>query len=225
MRRYERAWCCLWLPLAALGVALGVLETSAIDVLLILGLLLTFGGLVRSLLPPGVSSPRPLTLAIGMLTVIAFALVSFPLGLLVLLTGCLSSPAVVRRCLHAGRHRAARQAVAPPRHTEPKGTEDADCSLTLSESMGPLHGLDDRQLCRLWRESFWVLRDAAPPGTVLRVVSLRGACLEELERREPAAVQAWLESGARASGGPEKYLGQHLPVTKPGRRPDADQAS
>jgi hypothetical protein len=85
--------------------------------------------------------------------------------------------------------------------------------------MGPLRGLDERQLCRLWRESFWDLRGAAGPGTLLRVVSLREACLEELERREPAAVHAWLQSGARASSAPEKYLGQRLPAEKPGEAP------
>ena len=220
MRRYERVWCCLWLPVSALGVALGVLETSAIDVLLILGLLLTFGWLVRSLLPSEVSSPRPLTVAIGVLTVIAFALLSIPLGLLVLLTACLSSPPVLRRCLSRRPSRGCPTCGGDTEATpSPRPPRIADSVLTLSESMGPLQGLDDRQLCRLWRESFWVLRGAAPPGTVLCVVSLRGACLEELERREPAAVHAWLESGARASSGPEKYLGQHLPARRSGEAP------
>ena len=77
--------------------------------------------------------------------------------------------------------------------------------------MGPLQGLDDRQLCRLWRESFWVLRKPAPPGTVLCLVALREACLDELERRHAAALHAWLDSGARASSGPEKYL-DHPPT-------------
>jgi hypothetical protein len=72
--------------------------------------------------------------------------------------------------------------------------------------MGPLKGLDDRQLCRLWRESFWDLRQPAPPATLLRLVALREACLEELENRDAPALRAWLDSGARASGGPEKYL-------------------
>ncbi len=76
----------------------------------------------------------------------------------------------------------------------------------MPESLGPLRGLDDRQLCRLWRESFWVLRGSGPAGTKLCVVSLREACLDELERRHAAALHAWLDSGARASSGPEKYL-------------------
>ena len=92
--------------------------------------------------------------------------------------------------------------------SEPEAADPVDegCALTLPESLGPLRGLDDRQLCRLWRESFWVLRASGPAGTKLCVVSLREACLDELERRHAAALHAWLDSGARASSGPEKYL-------------------
>jgi hypothetical protein len=71
----------------------------------------------------------------------------------------------------------------------------------------PWDDYDDQALCRMWRLSFWRLGPATSPDHALRVVALRAACLEELERRNAAAVQAWLDSGARASGGPEKFLG------------------
>ncbi len=37
-------------------------------------------------------------------------------------------------------------------------------------------------------------------------MTLRQGCLDELERRHPSALHAWLDSGARASEGPERFL-------------------
>ncbi len=203
MRLYERAWRGVWSVVAALSVGLAVLETSAIGVLLVLGLVCALCWVVRYLLPEALRGPHPLTVAIGLLTLAVYGRVSLPLDLLLVLTAGMSSPAVVRRVAH-------RRAPPPYGETQddpgPPGPVDDGCALTLPESLGPLRGLDDRQLCRLWRESFWVLRGSGPPGTMLCVVSLREACLDELERRHAEALHAWLDSGARASSGPEKYL-------------------
>ena len=91
----------------------------------------------------------------------------------------------------------------------------AESRLTPPEGMGPLNGLDDRQLCRLWRDSFWLVRQPSSPGRMLCRVALREACLDELERRDAVALQAWLDSGARASSGPEKYLAHPAPRDPP----------
>ena len=213
MRTYQRAWCAFWSAVAAVGFGLAVLESSAIGALLALGLLVVICWLGRQALltlRPGWSS---LTLALGMLTVWSFCWVSPSLGLLVVMAAALSSPTALGRAIGSARrstraHPAGRAADATRQMTQPG--VDADV-LTLPEAMGPLRGLDDWQLCRLWRDSFWVMRESASPARVLRLVAVREACLDELERRDAVALHAWLDSGARASSGPEKYLARLPP--------------
>jgi hypothetical protein len=208
MRTYSQAWRAFWSAVAAVGFGLAVLEVSVVGVVLTLGLLLVLCQLTRLLLPDVTPGWPSLTVAFGILTVLSFSWVSPALGLLVVLTAVLTSPAVVGRAVRSARRSTTEDAggrPGDPRREEPQPEAvDAD-SLTPPEAMGPLKGFDDLQLCRLWRDSFWVMRKP-PPGTVLRLVALRAACLDELERRDAAALHAWLESGARASGGPERYL-------------------
>jgi hypothetical protein len=66
--------------------------------------------------------------------------------------------------------------------------------------------MSDRELCREWRHSFVTLQSARSPQDRLRVVAQRQVYLDEMERRSPTALQAWLDSGARAAGGPDRYL-------------------
>lgn len=218
MRTYIRVWSTVWSVVAAAGLGLAMLESSAIAALLTLGLLLALSWFVRLLMPDLMPGWPPTTVALGVLAVLSFCRVVPALGLLVVLTMGLSSSAVVGRVIRSARQPAgadADEGEAATTFPQPRPEAvDAD-SLTLPETMGPLHGLDDLQLCRLWRESFWVLSRPAPPGTVLCLVALREACLDELERRDAAALHAWLDSGARASGGPEKYL-DHPPHRETG---------
>lgn len=44
------------------------------------------------------------------------------------------------------------------------------------------------------------------PETHLRVVQQRQLYLDELERRNPAGLAAWLASGARAAGDPTRFI-------------------
>ena len=69
-----------------------------------------------------------------------------------------------------------------------------------------LQALSDRQLCRVWRVSFCALQDARTALAKERIFTLRHAYLNELERRDPDAIRAWLAAGARAAGGPERFL-------------------
>jgi hypothetical protein len=62
------------------------------------------------------------------------------------------------------------------------------------------------QLCALWRKSLAGLRGASTPDARARVVSAREALLDELERREPQAMDDWLTSGAVDPEGPTVYL-------------------
>jgi hypothetical protein len=50
------------------------------------------------------------------------------------------------------------------------------------------------------------LQSARSFGDRCYVVALRQVYLDEMDRRSPTAFQAWLASGARAAGGPDRYL-------------------
>jgi hypothetical protein len=66
--------------------------------------------------------------------------------------------------------------------------------------------LSDDALCLAWRASFSALQRANSPAERLHIVEARLAYLEELERRNPPGVGAWLASGARAAGDPSKFV-------------------
>lgn len=202
MTSYERVWRVFWAVLTACGVGLALLEWSPLGVLVTLAMVGALGWVAPYLMPDRVL-PHPMTIAAVTVALWGVGSMSLPLAVLAVLVTGLTSPRVVRVVARTARRS------APPEHGSRPATADdvdEDSHLTLPEAMGPLHGLDERQLCRLWRESFWILRRPAPPGTVLCIVALREACLDELERRDSAAVHAWLDAGARASSGPDKYL-------------------
>lgn len=66
--------------------------------------------------------------------------------------------------------------------------------------------LTDAELCRAWRHSFTLLRGAGTAGERSRLAALRQDYLDELERRNPEALQAWFASGARAASGLERFV-------------------
>jgi hypothetical protein len=70
-----------------------------------------------------------------------------------------------------------------------------------------LDSLDDVSLCMAWRSSYIALEAAASIEQRIAVIEHRQRCLDELQRRSPQGVAAWLSSGARASGNPLPYLG------------------
>ena len=69
-----------------------------------------------------------------------------------------------------------------------------------------LRGIDDRTLCRGWRDSFALLNDARSMEDRLSVVQLRERYLDELDRRSPRGLAAWFASGPRASSNPLPFL-------------------
>jgi hypothetical protein len=66
------------------------------------------------------------------------------------------------------------------------------------------------QLCGLWRRTFWQLHDEDDPDRRAALIAVRQMYLEELEKRDPSGFAAWLESGGRASGAPERFMTQRL---------------
>lgn len=79
----------------------------------------------------------------------------------------------------------------------------------------PLAELTDQELCSAWRSSFAALHATTSPLVAEAVVALRQLCLDEMEKRDPEALQAWLESGARASDGPDRFLLRTEPEEPP----------
>ncbi|MET9270645.1 hypothetical protein [Kribbella sp. NPDC003557] len=69
-----------------------------------------------------------------------------------------------------------------------------------------LDSLDDEALCLAWRRSFRRLEAAVTMAERLAVVAQRQRYLDELDRRSPDGVAAWLAAGARASGNPLPYV-------------------
>lgn len=78
--------------------------------------------------------------------------------------------------------------------------------LTPAGVAGEAREMSDAELCRAWRGSYWALREAPNAAITLAVVNERQCLLDELETRNPHAVTAWLASGARPAGGPEKFM-------------------
>jgi len=205
-----RVWTHVWCVVAACGVGLAMLAWSpALAVVAVL--LLTFGtGLVLLVvwgatdrlrpddrIPWRRLTPHALGGGAGLVTFFVLAGTSPPLALLCLLLCVLTTPRVLRRIGGGSAPRPSRP--APPVREEVAGTVlPPDPRYSLAE-------LDDDALCRLWRYTYWQLDLQTTEAGVLELVALRQACLDELERRDPSALRAWLFSGARASGGAERF--------------------
>lgn len=76
----------------------------------------------------------------------------------------------------------------------------------LEEGTAALGDLGDRELCRAWRKSYFDLTRSRSLPASLRIVQARQEYLDELERRSPHGLSAWLTSGARAAGDPSRYI-------------------
>lgn len=88
------------------------------------------------------------------------------------------------------------------------GSSPAPAERPLDVTSTAVREMTDAELCREWRHSFVTLQAARLPHELARVVAQRQVYLDEMERRSPTALQAWLESGARAAGGPDRFLTQ-----------------
>jgi len=109
-----------------------------------------------------------------------------------------TSPFVLRRVRDA-----VRSTRESRRRRERAPTEEAAWWSLLAREV---EGLADGELCRVWRDSYSALLEAADPATAAQVVRVRQAYLDELDRRHQPAVSAWLASGPRPTTGPERFL-------------------
>lgn len=72
-----------------------------------------------------------------------------------------------------------------------------------------LRDLTDEELCLAWRRSFVQMQNYLSAGQRIAMADVRCAYLDELERRQPDAFAAWIESGPRAAGDPGKFFTPH----------------
>lgn len=227
--RGASTWRAVWLLVVTVGIGLGLLEWGPLAVLgCVAAVSVVTAPLVlavRTFRIRGSSAsddhrqrgvvPRAVAAAVAIVACWAVVRLAPSVALLLLTLAVVTSPVavgLVRRAVGPRGSRTARVTVRPagaaPRVVG-HGPEAPPPVQPWPERPRP-QGLDDLTLCRLWRQSFWDLANQSTLTGYLQVVAWRQCCLDEIERRDAHALHAWLESGARASSGPEKFL-RHPP--------------
>ena len=213
MARYGSAWLLGWGTASLLGVCLALLLWPAGAVVLLFVFAAATAALVSACgyhAVEAVDSAGPGALgrwlrltavragAVGAGAVAAAAVASVsPLILvfLLLLTGVTSPCFVGLVRAHVTNREQSRSGLGP---------DQAQVWSAVAASAA--RALTDHDLCRAWCTSFDVLQSVSDVEARARVVALRQAYLDELERRDPPGLSAWLASGARATGNPDRYL-------------------
>lgn len=80
------------------------------------------------------------------------------------------------------------------------------CARLAASDRGEQETRPTLELCREWHDSYEALGHATTPTARLRIVIARERCLDELERRNPEGMHAWLESAASPAGDPRNFL-------------------
>lgn len=198
MRRYQWVWGVLTALFAVPATAFAFLTLPLGSLLLLLiaamlltlGLLATFGADLGDAAPKRRPRERMLSAAVVGCLCLATAGVVHLLGgaaLLVLLLVAATSPPVVSRLF--------RRRLARSRHRPDERPDLLD--------------LPTSALCRQWQDTYDALRTAPTVSLQLRIVQARAHCLDELERRNPDGLNAWLASSASAASDPTRFLTGH----------------
>ncbi|MFI5707370.1 hypothetical protein [Kribbella sp. NPDC051620] len=183
---YSFIWRTTCGAIGGLGIALGliVLPPDLLIPFVLLTIVVSLTAAVGHTSTPTeqrTSSQAGRLAALPLLALLALAGLTFALGpavLLLLLTLLATSPPAVRWY-----------------RDSPSRPEALDESATTTA-----------QLCQQWHDTFEDLHHAPTPAARLRVVKARQRCLDELERRDPNGLNAWLASTASPAGDPTRYL-------------------
>lgn len=218
MRTYRRIWLCCWGLLGTLGLILGLTTVPTIGVV---GVFLTSAVVAGTVVAVSLTwgdDHRPSTLELvgpavrgglhGAVVGVTVVVTSVSLGtlvlpLLVLLVG--SSPWALRHGMRLARGAQPRETVPPDSRGAAYARPGTGSGSPESDWAPAIRALSDEELCRSWRASYLSLQEA-PSATYLELVTLREAYLDDLERRNPLGMRAWLDSGARAAGNPAPSL-------------------
>jgi hypothetical protein len=190
---YGDAWRRCASLVEAVGVGLSILVWTPATTSAVLLTVSVVAGVVVHRVSPTTRAPRlcrdALLVGAAVVTLDALDRISPALSLSLCLTALLTSPwalALVRKpSRRTGRERGSPRAGVPRR---------------------PMAELTGGELCREWRRSTLALEHARSPLELTRIAERRRDYLDEMERRSPAALHAWLSSGTQANGGPERFL-------------------
>ena len=243
-----RTWNTAWPLAAGTAIALGLVSSlrdpgpiPALALFLAAATLggtclLTWEGLI---LPDEISMRRTIvgSVAIG-LWCVAFAGLAVPapawaIGVVLALGLTWPGwPDLVRR---ASRRLRGDAGLAPPPHRLPTRRVPTDRApvahqavsqpVPLDENVGLAipDTLQDDDLCLAWCSSYVALERATSWESRLRVVRLRALYLDEMERRNPAGLGEWLDSGARAASHPRAFTRRERGAVAP--HPEQPHAS
>ncbi|MGW1339501.1 hypothetical protein ACWCOV_00500 [Kribbella sp. NPDC002412] len=206
--------------MAALTLSLGTIITALVMAAIVGGVLswvvlIPDGDNPR--LPPGGRRVVATCMALSGAGCVAFVglviLLGAPTAVLLLAFMIGGSPHLIRFSLHQLGLRGYLSTV--PRHDDARGNDRTLPDAAPEPSSSPKSekvsartapaDLSDDELVLAWRASFPALQSATSVQR-LRIVAERQEYLDELERRNPRGLAAWLASGARAAGDPKPYV-------------------
>jgi hypothetical protein len=218
MNSYRRLWLCWWGATGALGLLVGF---GTLPVLTVIGVssaaALLVGAVAFVLLTADADRHRSagqlgwqvvrcgLGGALLVVTIIATSVCAGPLAMPLLALAAVTSPWTVR----SGLRLASRPRLASDDDVTSPPSVDAMC-MQASDWAPAVQMLTDEQLCVAWCASYTAMQSAPVPERAA-LATLRHAYLEDLERRNPAGLRAWLDSGARAAGNPSRHLAANAP--------------
>jgi hypothetical protein len=128
---------------------------------------------------------------------------ALPIGAAAAIAALVAS-VVLRRPTDPSAENAAESPASAPRTSTTTAEEPAP-GTTRSDAPS-IPALPTPALCWEWRRSYVAVTRASQPDELTRIVALRAAYLDELERRDPTGFRRWLWGGARAAGDPGRYL-------------------
>lgn len=214
---YPHRWFGVWAIVSATGVGLGLMQWRWSTVLFaFVGTAAAMTSLIvaASDVPDGASQLSALTwrvvrvgveMAAATVAFVAVVCVSKTFAISLLAAAVASSPWVVGRVLRLVR-RVRPQALGAP-YSELACAEPPPEPASASLPDVDVAGMTTAELCQAWRRSFLLLDSASSTLERSRIVGCRQLYLDELERRCPSGLRAWLASGARAAGSPQRYVG------------------
>ncbi len=102
----------------------------------------------------------------------------------------------------------ARATTEPTHETSSAISEEPEPHTSVIVTLEKVREMTDAELCHAWRRSFVALERARGVHLRALLVQTRQLLLDEFEKRHPEGLRTWLSSGARAAGGPDRFIGR-----------------